>query len=326
MNIYDIAKLSGVSIATVSRVINNNGYVSKSTREKVLKIIDLQNYTPKISAQNLSSGASLKIIGIVCYNIEDLYYAKAVAVLQKELYRFGYDIILSCTEESKKQRLNCVNMLISKNADAIVFIGSVFAGKSEQVIQNAARYLPVFIINAKVEGKNIHCAYCDESDTVFECAKALIRAGKQRLAFIYDVDTYGSNKKINGFKRAVSEFCVSNSFIIKCPAGIESAREVFKMSWKSNKFNGVICTNDELAAGVLKAAEKMGIKVPEQLSVIGYNNSLISRCTAPTLTSLENNVENLAVFTAKNINDYFSKNKAITDYKADFKLIIRETL
>ncbi len=326
MNIYDIAKLAGVSIATVSRVINGKGYVGKDTREKILKIIAQHSYTPKKSAQTLSTGASLRLIGIVCYNIEDPYYSKAVAVLQRDLNRFGYDIILSCTGESREQRQSCVNMLISKNVDAIVFIGSVFAGKSEQVIQNAASYLPVFIINARVKGKNIHCAYCDESDTVYECVRALFKRGRRKLVFFYDVETYGSSKKREGFLRAVADFGIRESRIIKCSSGLESACRAFEEFWKEGRADGAICTNDELAAGILKAARKMGISVPGQLSVIGYNNSLIARCTSPALTSLENSVEKLAEFTAKNINDYFSTGEAISDYKADFKLIIRETL
>jgi LacI family transcriptional regulator/LacI family asc operon transcriptional repressor len=326
MNIYDIARLAGVSIATVSRVINGKGYVNKNTREKVLKVITRHNYTPKKSAQNLSTGASLKLIGIVCYNIEDPYYAKAVAVLQRDLNRFGYDIILSCTGESRKQRQSCIDMLISKNVDAIVFIGSVFAGKSEQVILNAARHLPVFIINAKVEGKNIHCAYCDESDTVYECARALFERGRRKLAFFYDVETYGSSKKREGCLRAVKDLGISEKYVMKCPPDLEGACREFEQFWEEGKADGAMCSNDELAAGILKAARKMGISVPGQLSVIGYNNSLIARCTSPALSSLENNVEKLAEFTAKNISDYFSENQAVLDFKADFKLIIRETL
>lgn len=88
MNIYDIAKKAGVSIATVSRAINNSGYVGKATKQKILAVIQDENYYPSRTAQNLSTGAPLKLVGIVCYNIEDMYYAKAVAVLEREAQRF----------------------------------------------------------------------------------------------------------------------------------------------------------------------------------------------------------------------------------------------
>ncbi|MDD4003334.1 MAG: LacI family DNA-binding transcriptional regulator [Clostridia bacterium] len=325
MNIYDIAKKAGVSIATVSRAINNSGYVGKATRQKILTVIQDENYYPSRTAQNLSNGAPLKLVGIVCYNIEDMYYTKAVAVLERELSICGYDIILSCTGESRQQMQKSVDMLITKKADAIIFIGSVFAGKSESVIQNAAKHLPVFIINAQVYGKNIHCAYCDESLTIRECVKHLFNLGRQKLLFVYDVDTYGSNKKLCGFNSAVREFCISNSSVIKCGADLNIISQVIQKHLSENDTDSVICANDLLAAAALTAAAKLGIAVPEKLSVIGYNNSLIACCTSPRLTSLENNVQKLAEFTAKNINSYFTDGKAQTDYKTDFKLIIRET-
>lgn len=245
--------------------------------------------------------------------------------MKEKLSGFGYDIILSCTGESRQQMQKSVDMLITKKADAIIFIGSVFAGKSESVIQNAAKHLPVFIINARVYGKNIHCAYCDESLTVRECVKHLFGLGRQKLLFVYDVDTYGSNKKLQGFYSAVREFCISGSAVIKCGADTDIVCQVIEKHLSENDTDAVICANDLLAAAALRAAERKGIALPQKLSVIGYNNSLIARCTSPRLTSLENNVQKLAEFTAKNINSYFTEGKAQTDYKTDFKLIIRET-
>ena len=328
MNIYDIAEKANVSIATVSRVINNNGYVGKKTKQKILEIIENNHFKPSKTAQNLSSGTSFKLIGIICYNIEDQYYSKAVSILEKELGSYGYDIILSCTGESREQRQKSVNMLIAKKADAIIFIGSVFAGTSESVIQNAAKYLPVFIINALVKGNNIHCAYCDESECIQECVKNLYQKGRKKILFMYDVETYGSNMKLKGYKNAIKEYDLpfNDNFIIKCEPGVDSAANTFKTFTQKNSLDAVICTNDLTAVGVMKTAFEKGIKIPENLSVIGYNNSVIATCTQPSLTSLENNVEKLAIFTAKNINSYCTEKNAITDFKTDFKLIIRETL
>lgn len=326
MNIYEIAKKANVSIATVSRVINNNGYVSKNTREKILKIVYDNNYKPSKTAQNLSTGTSFKLIGIICYNIEDLYYAKAVAVLEKELRSYGYDIILCCTGESKEQRQKSVDMLISKNVDAIILIGSVFAGSGESVIKNAAKHLPVFIINALVSGKNIYCAYCDESETIAECVKSLYDKSRNKLLFIYDVETYGSSMKLKGFKDTVKKLELEKSYILKCDVGIDSAYKAFDLFKEKKYIDGIVCANDIIAAGILKYAINKGIKIPEKLSVIGYNNSIIAECTYPKLTSLENNVKNLSVFTAQNLNNYFNNKDTITDYKTDFKLILRETI
>lgn len=323
MNIYDIAKKAGVSIATVSRVINNSGYVGKETKKRVLAAIEQANYAPSKIAQNLSTSSTMKLIGIVCYNIDDLYYAKAVSVLERELSKYGYDIILSCTGESREQRQRSVDMLIEKSADAVIFIGSVFAGATEQVILSAAKFLPVFIINALVKGKNIYCAYCDEGEAVQECVQELYQKGRKNLLFIYDTDTYGSSIKLKGFLSAAEKLKLKHS-VLKCGPGIHSAREAFKDFMSNDSADAVICANDVTAAGVMNAAESLNIDIPGTLSLIGYNNSLIARCMQ--MTSLKNNVEKLSEFTAANLNNYFIQGKAEKVYKTDFEIINRKTL
>ncbi|HHW89439.1 MAG TPA: LacI family transcriptional regulator [Clostridiales bacterium] len=325
--IYDIAKMAGVSITTVSRVINNSGYVSADTKKRVLDAIEKCNYTPNKTAQALSAGSTFKLIGIVCYNIEDMYYAKAVAVLERELRKYGYDILLSCTGESLEVRQNSVDMLISKNVDAIIFIGSVFAGKTEDVILSASKKLPVFLINAYIKHKNIYCAFCDELKAIKHCVIQAYTKGRKNILFMYDVDTYGSQKKLQGYHEGIKE-CALNldeRYIIKCSPDIEDAMDAFWRSYKSLTIDAVVCSNDVLAAGALSAARKNNIPVPQKLSIIGYNNSLLSRCFYPALTSLENNVEKLSIFTAQNINRYFSGENAIKKHQIDFELVIRDT-
>ena len=327
MTIYDIAKMAGVSITTVSRVINNSGYVNKDTKNRVLEVIKKSNYTPSKTAQVLSAGSTFRLIGIVCYNIEDLYYAKAVAVLERELRKYGYDIILSCTGESLKVRQNSVNMLISKNVDAIIFIGSVFVGATEDAILNAAKRLPVFIINAVIEGKNIFCAFCDEQEALKHCVIKAYNKGRKDILFMYDLDTYGSQKKLEGYKTGILQ-CgkkINEEYIIKCSPGVEAASNAFLNAYKNTPIDTVICSNDVTAAGVINAANKNKIPIPQKVAVIGYNNSMIATSIYPAMTSLENNVEKLSVFTAENINRYFNGEKAIKKYCIDFELIIRET-
>lgn len=325
MNIYDIAKKAEVSIATVSRVLNNSGYVGKATRNKILEVIEQSNYTPSRIAQNLSTNSTMKIIGIVCYNIEDLYYAKAVAVLERELSLLGYDIILSCTGESREQRQRSVDMLVAKNVDALIFIGSVFAGATEEVILNAAKYLPVFIINAFIKGKNIFCAYCDESEAITECVKRLYAEGRKKILFMYDVETYGSNMKLKGYKQGLIECRIpfDSQYCIKCNTGIEPAKAAFAEFASKNIIDAAISTNDVTSAGVLISAKELKFNIPKDLRVFGYNNSLIAKSLC--MTSLENNVEKLAVFTAANLNKYFSGDEPLKKYKQDYELIVRET-
>jgi len=327
MNIYDIAKQAEVSIATVSRVINNSGYVGKKTREKIIKIIDESNYIPNSIAQNLSNNTSFKMIGLVCYNIEDLYYAKAVAILEKNLKSFGYDIILTCTSESLEQKNKSVNMLLSKNVDAIIFIGSVFAGESCEIIKKTSKYVPVFIINALIEGDNIFSCYCNDLEAVKTAVTDLILTGRQNILYMYDANTYGGQKKIEGYKQAIqiNKLKITDNYIIKCNYTLESAENTFLEFIKTNKVDAVVCSNDLIAAGVLIATKSLNLTIPKQLAIIGHNNSMITKCTSPQLTSIDNGVEKLSVFTAENLSNYFKGKETKKVFEIPFQIKRRES-
>ena len=327
MNIYEIAKEAQVSIATVSRVINNSGYVGVNTRKKILEIIKKNNYKPNKIAQNLSTNTSFKLIGIISYNIEDLYYAKAVAVLEKKLRALGYDIILCCTGENFKEKEKTVALLLNKNVDAIIFIGSVFADSNSETIKNTAKYLPVFIINAKIESENIFCAYCDDRKATKFCIESLVKSGRKNILYLYDADTYSGSMKFAGFCDGLkaNNIAFNNKYIVKCLPSVQSSKQAVLNFIKNNLCDAVMCANDMLATGVLDAAKELRLSVPQMLAVIGYNNSLIAECTTPKLTSLDNNVGKLAEMTAENIYRHFENNADYTDYEVPFNLVNRET-
>ena len=127
MNIYDIAKLANVSIATVSRVVNNSPKVSLKTKEKVLAVMKENEYTPNAFARGLGLG-SMKTVGIICPNIDDIYMAKAVSYLEQNLHAHGYDCILGCSGHTREAKENYVKLLLSKRIDALVMVGSTYGG------------------------------------------------------------------------------------------------------------------------------------------------------------------------------------------------------
>ena len=206
MNIYNIANEAGVSIATVSRVLNNSPSVSAKTKEKVLSVIGNYNYVPSAIAQNLSLRTSGNLIGIVCYNLQDLYYATAVSLLESSLRKRGHHIILSCTGEDYLQKQKSIEMLITKQVDAVILIGSVFLDEygNNAYLVNAAKHCPLVIINGKVRSENIYSFYCDDFTAVRECVHKMYQKHRNFL-FLYDADTYSGNLKLTGFQEGMKE-------------------------------------------------------------------------------------------------------------------------
>lgn len=320
MNIYDIAKKSGVSIATVSRYINKSGYVGRATAEKLRAIIAAEGYTPSAAAKNLSSGTSFKLIGLICYNIDDLYYAKAVSVLEKELKKSGYEMILSCTGESITEKKSAVSMLIAKSVDAIIFIGSVFMEMSGEIINDTAQKVPCFLINAQIAGENIYCAFCDDRAAVRDAAEALLLAGCRAPVFLYDVETYGSREKRQGFSDAFP-----GGAIIRVPESYDEILTAFSDIYTDRRPDAVICSNDLIASAVLSFARRNNIAVPARLKIIGHNNSLIAKCTAPELSSIDNQVKLLAEITSQNLVALFEDGSAPQSVNVPYVLKRRES-
>ena len=162
MNIYDIAELAGVSIATVSRVVNDSPMVSEKTKQRVRKVMEENNYTPNVFARGLGLD-SMKTVGLMCPNVADAYMARAVAYLEQNLKEYGYDCILYCSGYDDEERRVAVNSILQKRIDALVLIGSSYAEDDEdsekvEYIREAAKQVPVFMMNGCIRGENIYCA------------------------------------------------------------------------------------------------------------------------------------------------------------------------
>lgn len=319
MNIYDIAKLSGVSIATVSRVVNGSPRVSEKTKQKVLAVIKESEYTPNVFARGLGLN-SMKTIGILCPDISDQYMAEAVSHLEKRLHECGYDCILGCSGNQQEAKEHHTKLLLSKRIDTLILVGSLYAGSGENqaetdYVRAAAEQIPVFMINGYVEGENIYCSYGDDRQGAYDVTQALIRRGKKRILFLYDSQTYSARQKLEGYESALVDagypILGDLKFYIR-PFGMHPSKEPYfaenspgavqgkvhyvkemLLAHRMLEFDSVFACNDSLAIGTLKYARAQGLAVPEELSVAGYNNSMMAVCCEPELTSVDNRVEQL---------------------------------
>lgn len=298
MNIYDVSKKAGVSIATVSRVINGSNNVSPTTREKVLKVIDESGYEPNTFARGLGY-KSMKTVGLMCADVSDPYIASAIFHLEKNLRSLGYDSLLSCTGHQLENKQKTLELLLAKRMEAIILVGSNFIEnhrEDQQYILEGARKTPIFLMGGSLAGGNIYSIVCDDFSATYEATHYLIEEGRNKLIYLYDHTTYSGLQKVSGFKAACkAHLGLTSDEIETCIHMVKGDILEIKQQLleKSLDMDGVITANDTLAVGVLKYAREKRIQVPEHLSVIGYNNSLLSNCSEPELTSIDNHLEAL---------------------------------
>lgn len=311
MNIYDVAKLSGVSIATVSRVVNGSDKVSAKTKEKVLAVMKESGYTPNVFARGLGLD-SMKTIGIMCPDISDAFIAQAVAFLENRLHQYGYDCILSCSGYKVEEKKKHMTLLLSKRIDALILVGSTYAGHGNadnklDYIYEAAKSTPVFLINGVIEGDNIYCCYGDDFHAVHDVTSALIRQGKKRILFLCDSYSYSARRKLAGYEAALSDagYPVLNELKFYTKNRIHYVRDQL-LEAENLEFDSVVATDDCLAIGALKYAKMKGLRIPEDISITGYNNSQLSVGCEPELTSVDNHLEKLCNDTIDNMLKLFA--------------------
>ena len=293
VNIYDIAKLADVSIATVSRVVNNSPKVSAKTKEKVLAVMKENEYTPNAFARGLGLG-TMKTVGIICPDISDIYMAKAVSYLESNLHDHGYDCILGCSGFKQKEKESYVKLLLSKKIDTLILVGSTYAGSGRDesdtdYIREAAEQASVFMINAKVAGDNIYCTYADDFQATYEVTKAYLRRGKEKILFMYDSESFSARQKLAGYEAALQDagYPVLGNLKFKTKNDIEYTKNMLLEYNKVLDFDSVLATDDGIAVGAVKYAKIKGLSIPDELSITGYNNSILALCSDPELTSVD---------------------------------------
>lgn len=306
MNIYDIAELAGVSIATVSRVVNDSPRVSEKTKQRVRAIMEENGYTPNVFARGLGLD-SMKTIGILCPDVSDAYMATAVAHLESRMHEHGYDCILCCSgfEQSNKEKY--ASLLLTKRIDALIMVGSTYAGSGDeenkiQYVKEAAKQVPVFMINAYIDCENVYCAYGDDYHATYDVTSQMIESGRRRILFLCDSHSYSANQKLAGYETALKEhgLPVLGDLKLYVKNRIHTVRDIL-LERRDLHFDSVVATDDGLAVGAIKYANAKLLNIPEDLCITGFNNSTLSICSDPELSSIDNKVEELCNMTIDNM-------------------------
>lgn len=301
MTIYDISEKAGVSIATVSRVLNGSSNVSEKTKKKVLDVINQYEYTPNAFARGLGLN-TMKTIGIMCADSSDLYLAKAIYYIEQKLRANGYDSILCCTGYELETKTASMNLLITKKVDGIILVGSNFIYEKEadnKYIADAATQVPVMLLNADLDVPNVYSVVSDDFTSMYEATLQMIQTGVKDIVYFYNSTSYSGKRKLAGYRAAMEEKkLLSGANLLQFYHGSHEnipamTEHLKKLHEKGLKFHGVIAADDSLALAAVKYAREMGYRIPADFSILGYNNSMLAVCCEPELTSIDNKLETL---------------------------------
>jgi len=299
MTIYDISQKAGVSIATVSRVLNGNTNVSAKTRQKVMDVIEEYGYSPNVFARGLGLD-SMNCVGILCADSSDIYLAKAVYYIEQGLRANGYNALLSCTGYDLENRKASLNMILNQRVDCVILVGSSFLEQNDadnDYIREAAEKVPVMLLNADFDYPNVYCILCDDFKSTMDATLWLLDRKRQNILYLYNSRSYSAIRKLSGFRSAILMRDLPlnkdyEQFYSGTREEIDGVRD-FLLSLRENglEFDAVLCADDSLASGVIKYAKAAKISIPKNLAIIGYNNSILTVTCEPELSSVDNHLQ-----------------------------------
>jgi LacI family transcriptional regulator len=328
MNIYEIAQKAGVSIATVSRVLNNSPKVSEKTRARISEVIARENYLPSAHARGLS-GAPGKTIGILTIDIRDQYFASVIHSAEQKLSLHQYNLILCNTGGELNDQRNYISLLMQKKVDAIILVGSVFNyPQLADTLRQVATEIPIIIVNENLSGDNIYSIVCDETTGVSSGITHLYNKGHRYFAYIKVGNSYSAKRKIQGFyniPKLYPEINIENR-VLEVEKGLEPAQNVVSQILDMNpRPTAIICSEDITALGIIQEITAKGFKIPRDFAVIGFNNAIYSKCSTPTLTTIDSQSSSMGLAAARLTLDILNKVKAPVLTTIATELVIRKS-
>lgn len=328
MNIYDIANEAGVSITTVSRVLNHKENISKKTKDKVEAILKKYNYIPNAIARGLAT-KSMKSIGIVTTNITDMHHAKSAYTMEREFNKLGYSVILCNTGSKTEESINYIKMLSERNIDGIILMGSVFNNNDIQsTISTYISNIPTVLQNGFLDIENTYSVLVDDSYGISMCVDHLFEKGHTDIIYVKDMNTYSAVQKKEGFLIGMNKhgLKLDENSIITTECGLDGGRSAVQKLIKSNKkFTAIIFGEDITAIGAMKELRDLGLNVPKDVAIIGFNNSILAECCYPELTSVDNKVETTSFLSVKLLSDLIEKKNVASNILVRPELVIRKS-
>lgn len=328
MNIYDIAKEAGVSISTVSRVMNHKGNVNPVTRKRVEEILEKNNYTPSAIARGMVS-KSMKTVSVLTVDIRVPHYAKTAYTIEREFSRRGYEVSLCNTGGELEETIKYLRTALEKKADGIVLVGSVFNTLCKNAeISGLLKNVPVVLANGKLELPNSYSVLVDDRYGISLAVEHLIQKGHREIYYLRDMDTVSAQLKCEGFITEMEKCGLKNARqqVVKAEPSIEGGiHAVEKLIREKRKFTGIVCGEDITAAGVVKALLHYGIKVPEEVAVTGYNNSEYAKICEPQLTTIDNKPELVAMMSVQLLTSLIEKTEVYSSCTIQPELVEGQT-
>ena len=297
VSIKDIAEISGVSVATVSRVLNDKGKCSETTRQRVLAIAEQYGYVSNMAAKSLREARS-KTIGLILPNITNAFFSSIAYSIETYLFDHNYSLLICNSGNSADKEREYFRTLVGKSVDGILCISELRELPQEVL----ARGIPIVSIDRHPEtSRKIPWVGNDDQKVSFEATEHLIQLGCRHIAFISNYQSeYNHNRRLNGYVEALASNAVplDRNLIVersgKEATHIEVELLLYDLIKNGNPIDGIIASSEMAGIGALAALHSAGKSVPKDVKVMCFDNTTLSLIASPSLSSIERNPRKIA--------------------------------
>lgn len=308
VTIKDVAKQAGVSIATVSHVINETRFVREETQRKVLDAIEALNYHPNAAARGLVTNSTRKI-GLVVSDITNPFFTAVARGVEDETNQHRYNTIFCNTDEDPAREDDNLRLLTTQQIDGLIIAPT--GVRCERLIQLSASNLPIILLDRQSPDLEAPLVGVNNEEAAYQATQHLINLGHQQIAFLMGMETISTQQdRLNGFERALGQanLPLDESLVIKAdprfygtlpqvsgsplrpapdhqamPSAFQVLRELLELP---NRPSAIFVTNNQLAIGALYALKECGLNCPKDISLISFDDHDWAPLCSPPLTAV----------------------------------------
>lgn len=276
VTIKDVAKVAGVSIATVSRVINNNPFVNKDLEHKVLSVIKQLNYYPNSVARSLKNRSTLTI-GFLVSDISNNFFTKMSRAIEDVIQLHNYNLLVCSTDNKQKKEYEYLQLLLGKKVDGIIINTT---GKNDEFISEISKRIPIVLCGRKINNPNFIGDFVD-SDNIsgsYDLTSHLINLGHRKIGIINGLTSVSSgSERFEGFQKAMKMIGIDidNDYKYKYDGTFDmdgGYKGVAKLMESDDQPTAIVITNNEMSIGALKYFRIHNIRIPEDISIASFGN------------------------------------------------------
>ncbi|MDH6363787.1 DNA-binding LacI/PurR family transcriptional regulator [Enterococcus sp. PF1-24] len=301
-SIEDVAKKARVSVTTVSRTLNDHPYVSDKTKKKIYAAMAELDYYPNNIAQQLRGKAS-KMIGVIISYITNPFFAYLVDSIETTALESGYHLVVLQTQGKHDLEKFYTEMIKKKQLDGIIITNLETATPEIKALIDTGK---VVICNRYIGNERLPVIHIDEEEASYTGTKYLINQGHKQIAFCTGNVMNTHDRRFKGFSKALKEFKLDfdeNLFFEKT-LDVEDGRNFLRWFAKQDSIKrptAVFSNGDQVAAGIISEAHKYQINIPEDLSVLGFDDQPIATLTSPEITTIRQPIQTMGEYATKTL-------------------------